>query len=58
MIKYCGHIIIRWIPIFVGSWVQVNHELKGSTSVKFYIGLYADFGKTTKSDIPENASFL
>ena len=49
--------------LFVGyqfSWisrVQLNHEIKCSTNDKFSYGLYADNGKTTKSNIYEHVSF-
>lgn len=33
------------------SLVQVNHEFKYSTNWKFAIGLYAEFGKSTKLNV-------
>ena len=37
--NYCRFIIVRWIPIFMGSWIQVNHEFNCSTNYEFAICL-------------------
>lgn len=35
------------------SWLKLNHEFKHPTKYKFlYAIIYADFGKQTKSNIP------
>ena len=68
MFKYCGFIIIHVISIFVGKggpWIQMLNEIQMFYRLvyrfgqyKCSIGLYADLGKFTKSNIHKNVMFL
>ena len=52
---HCGFSIscgLSW-----NSWLPGNHEFPCPTNYKFYIGMYADFGKTMKSNINEKDNF-
>lgn len=44
-VYYCDFMVICWIQIFVGTGEPL---IKCSTNCKFSIGLYSEFGKTTK----------
>lgn len=53
----CNHYYSWDTNFLLISWVQSNHEFKCSTKYTFSIGLYADFCKTTKSNIHKTSIF-
>ena len=55
--QYCGFIIIGGISIFVDFMDKGEPQILMFYESNCSIGLYADFGKTTKCDVHKDAMF-